>query len=63
MWGYNPLLDKWLAQEHMKDTMRDAEQARLIGAAKGPRKSGAWRLPVSLILSSLLALFMPPQSC
>ena len=62
MWGYNPLLDKWLTEEHMKDTMHEAEQARLIRAAKGPRKSGAWRLPVTLILSSLLALFMRPQS-
>jgi len=29
-WGCNPLLDKWLAEERMKDAMREAEQARLI---------------------------------
>jgi len=61
-WGCNPLLDKWLAEERMKDAMRQAEQARLIRAAKGPRKVRRWGLPVAFILSSLLALFMRPQS-
>jgi hypothetical protein len=51
-----------LAKERMKDALREAEQERLIGAAKGLRKSRGWRLPVVLVLSSLLALFLRPQS-
>ncbi len=59
---FNPYEAQLLAKERMKDALREAEQERLIRAAKGPRKSRAWRLPVALILSSLLALFMRPQS-
>jgi len=61
MW-FNPFLAQQLAEERMKDAMREAEQARLIRAVQGPRKARGWRLPVALILSSLLALFMRPQS-
>ena len=35
MIGYNLFLDQRRAEEHMKDAMREAEQARLIRAAKG----------------------------
>ena len=62
MTGYNLFLDQRRAEERMKDAMREAEQARLIRAAKGPRKAREWRLPAALLLSSLLALFMRPQS-
>jgi hypothetical protein len=59
---FNPYEAQLLAKERMKDALREAEQERLIWAAKGPRKSRGWRLPVALVLSSLLALFMRPQS-
>ena len=49
MW-LNPFLAQQLAEERMKDVMREAEQARLIRAAKGPRKVREWRLPMTLIL-------------
>ena len=59
---FNPYLPQRLAEERVKDALREAEQARLIQAAKGPKTLRGWRLPVALILSSLLALFMRPQS-
>jgi hypothetical protein len=59
---FNPDEVQLLARERMKDALREAEQERLIRAAKGPRKSRGWRLPVALVLSSLLALFIRPQS-
>lgn len=49
-------------QERHKDLLRGAEHARLIRAAKGPRKSEDQGLSVMLVLSSLLALFIRPQS-
>jgi hypothetical protein len=58
----NPYLTQQLREERVKDALRNAEQARLIRVARGPRKSRGWRLPVALILSSLLALLMRPQS-
>jgi hypothetical protein len=59
---FNPYLPQRLAEERVKDAMREAEQARLTRSAKGPRKSRGWRLPLALILSNLLALFMRSQS-
>lgn len=49
-------------QERHKDLLREAEQARLIRAAKGTKKSRDQGLSVMLVLSSLLALFIRPQS-
>lgn len=49
-------------QERHKDLLREAERARLIRAAKGPRKSKDQGLSVMLVLSNLLALFIRPQS-
>ena len=44
---FNPYPAQWLAEERMKDMLREAEQARLIRAAQGPRKARAgghrWR--------------------
>jgi len=54
----DPFTAQWLAEEHRKDRLREAEHARLIRAAKGPRRAQGRRLPVALILSRLLALFM-----
>lgn len=55
------LFNSWtayrLAKERMKDAMREADQERLLRAAKGPRKGRKWRLRVTLILKSLLAIF------
>jgi hypothetical protein len=59
---FNSYQAQRLAEERVKDALREAEQARLIQAAKGPRKVRRWRLPVALILNSLLALFMRSQS-
>ena len=59
---FNPFLAQQLKEERVKDALHEAEQARLIRAAKGPRKVQGWRLRVALILNSLLALFMRPQS-
>jgi len=51
-----------VAQERYKDLLREAEQERLIRAAKGPRKVRDQELAVMLVLNSLLALFMRPKS-
>ena len=59
---FNPHLVQWLREERVRDAMREAEQARLIRAARGPRKLRGWWLPVALILNSPVALFMRPQS-
>ena len=39
MLGFNPFTAQRLAEERMRDALREAEQARLIRAAKGPKKS------------------------
>jgi len=45
MLGFNPYLAERLAEERRKDAMREAEQARLIRAAKGATmKRSTWRL-------------------
>jgi hypothetical protein len=53
--------DSWtayqLAKERMKDTMREAEQKRLIRAVQGPRKARRRRPWDELVLSSLSAIF------
>ena len=49
-----------LVMEHMKERVGEAEQARLSRAAKGPRMVRGWWLQMTLILSSLLALFARP---
>lgn len=55
------LFNSWtayrLTKERMKDALREAEQERLLRAAKGPRKERKWRLRVTLTLKSLLAIF------
>ena len=51
----DPILAKELAQERMKDLMREAEQDRLIRrAAKGSRRAHRWWFPVALNLTRLL---------
>jgi hypothetical protein len=59
---FDPYLVQLAAEESMEDLLREVERVQLIRAAKGPRKLRGWRLLVALILSSLLALFMRPQS-
>lgn len=39
MLQFNPYLAQRLAEERMKDSMREAEQARLVRAAQGPQES------------------------
>lgn len=59
---FSPFLTQHLAEERVKDMLREAEQARLIRQAKGPRKPRGWQLLAASLLSSLLALFMRPHS-
>ena len=57
MLAFNLFTAQWLAEERMKDAMREAEQARLIRAAKGPRKSR--RLGVQLGRLAMIWLPLP----
>ena len=59
---FNPYLAQRLAEEHIKDALREAEQERLIRAAKGPWKGRGWWPSVALMLSSLFGLVIRPQS-
>jgi len=59
---FDPYLAQWLAEERIKDRLREAEQYRLIRAAKGPRKTRGWWTPVALMLGSLVGLVVRPQS-
>jgi hypothetical protein len=53
----DPHLARELAQHHMKDLMREAEQERLIRrVAGGSKTSRSWPPVVTLIFSSLLNL-------
>ena len=45
---FNPFLAQQLREERVKDALRNAEQARLIQAAKDLRKSQGWRLAALL---------------
>ena len=60
--SFNPFEIELLAEERIKDAMRQAERARLIRAVKGSGKSRRWWMPMILALKSLLALFIQPQS-
>jgi hypothetical protein len=44
----NPYLAQQLKEERVKDALRNAEQTRLIQAAKDPRKSQGWWLAALL---------------
>ncbi len=59
---FDPYLAQRLAEERIKDRLREAEQYRLIRAAKGPRKTRGWWTPVALMLGSLVGLVVRPQS-
>ena len=50
----NPYLVQRLAEERVKDALREAEQACLIRAAQGPRKARKeWFNVVGAVLSGL----------
>ena len=53
---FDPYLDQRLAEEHVKDMLREAEQARLIRAAQGHRKTRGWWTSLALMLGSLVGL-------
>jgi len=60
-------MDNWwllamVADYQRRDALREAEQGRLIRAAKGPRKARGWWTSVALMLSSLVGLIIRPQS-
>ena len=59
---FDPYLAQWLAEELIKDRLREAEQYRLVRAAKDPRKTRGWWTLVSLMLGSLMGLVVRPQS-
>ena len=59
---FNSYLAQRLAEERIKDRLREAEQYRLIRAAKCPRKARGWWTSVALMLSSLVGLVIRPQS-
>jgi len=59
---FDPYLAQRLAEERIKDRLREAEQYRLIRAAQGPRKTRGWLTPLALMLGSLVGLFVRPQS-
>jgi len=59
---FDPYMAQRLAEEYMKDRLREAEQYRLIRAAQGPRKAQGWWTPVALMLGSLVGLVVRPQS-
>jgi len=59
---FNSYLAQRLAEERIKDRLREAEQYRLIRAAQGPQKARGWWTPVVLMFSSLVGLVVRPQS-
>ena len=59
---FNLFLTQQMMEERMKDALREAEQKRLIRAARGPRKVRGWWTSVALMLSSLVGLVIRPQS-
>jgi len=59
---FDPYLAQRLVEERIKDRLRETEEYRLIRAAKGPQKARRWWPSVALMLSSLLGLFIRPQS-
>jgi len=54
---FNPYLAQRVAEGRTKDAMREAQQARLIRAAKGPKKSR--RLGVQLGRLTMIWLPLP----
>ena len=58
----NVYQEQLMAEERVKDALREAERARLVRAAKGSRQVQSWRPPVEAFLSSLLAPFRQSQS-
>jgi len=50
---FNPYLAQWLREERVKDALRKEEQAPLIRAAKGPRKSRERLRSVTQILKTM----------
>jgi hypothetical protein len=59
---FDPYLAQRLAEERIKDRLREAEQYRLIRAAQGPQKAREWWSSVALVFSSLVGLVVRPQS-
>ncbi|MEA3340458.1 MAG: hypothetical protein U9R15_10880 [Chloroflexota bacterium] len=59
---FNSYLAQRLAEERIKDRLREAEQYRLIRAAQAPRKARGWWTPLASMLGSLVGLFVRPQS-
>ena len=56
MHNYNLLVIELLAQDRMKDALRQAEQAQLIRTLTGPRKRRGWRPTGALLRDGLLSL-------
>ena len=54
----NPFVTQLVVEERRKDALCQAEQARLLRAAKGSGQLERWRLPLTFALKSVLALFI-----
>jgi hypothetical protein len=54
--NYNLLAIELLAQDRMKDALRQAEQAQLIRILSGPKKRRGWRMTRAPLLEGLLSL-------
>ena len=59
---FNSYLAQRLAEDRIKDRLREAERYRLVRAAQGPQKARGWWSSVALMLGSLLGLVVRPQS-
>ena len=59
---FDPYRTQRLAEERIKDRLREAEQYRLIRAAQGPQKARGWWTSLALMLGSLVGLVVRPQS-
>jgi len=62
MWWFNHCEAERMMEERARNALREAEQKRQIQVARGPRKAQGWWTPAALMLSSLLALVVRPQS-
>jgi len=59
---FDPYLAQRMAEERIKDRLREAEEARLIRTAKSHKKARGWWPSLALMLSSLVGLVVRPRS-
>jgi len=59
---FDPYLAQRMAEERIKDRLREAEESRLIRAAKSHKMAWRWWSPVVLTLGTLVGIIIRPQS-